>query len=195
MKATVCVGDYSCRLKVRFYAEPNNNGTFVVELQRRSGDERVFQEVYGLAVRHFLDSKDFTAFPRTQVADLPMQRHELVASVSHVGEVLAILDTAGFGEVHDLQVQAALALARAATDAQQAVQLCTSRVLEGVRVMLRSTCIDVQWPLSQFLIKLLCIQDSDSFLAGLREELQEAVVADTTHPLARGLLQEVLLLQ
>lgn len=193
VKAAVCLGDHHCRLKVKFYAAPSGLGTYVMEFRHLSGDERTFQDVYGMAARFLNGLEDFVVTPSV----LPTEHEgwKIQRSAQHIGplaEAIALFDTAGFCEAHDLQLAGALALARAAKDPDTAAKLCSDRIFEGVRMLLRSGSAEVQWPVARCLMKLHTVCAIAAPIATLRDSLEEQLDAEATCPLVKEMFQELL---
>merc|ERR1719362_2207801 len=112
MKATTCIEDSACRLKVKVYQEPDAD-TCVADFMHLLGDADTFETVFNKVVRHlFSQAKDFEVLSPEEPPPEPQTWSAALLPNVPINDVYEILETPGVGEAEDLQVMLATALAR-----------------------------------------------------------------------------------
>lgn len=195
LKATVFKGDEYCAFKARFY-EVRIGEELVIEFMYRAGDMCMFQWVYGLAIKYYQSQRELGIVATVEFsAEMSTPQHCSAFGCSQnsngAAEAIALIDTAGFAEVSDLQVEAARCLARATSAANDLHQLCNDRILDGFRTMLQSDALDVLWPAARALGKLGCQPEAQKWLpfgSELRKEVRWKAESSSTPQAVQKLL-------
>uniref|UniRef100_A0A7S1KYL1 Uncharacterized protein n=1 Tax=Alexandrium catenella TaxID=2925 RepID=A0A7S1KYL1_ALECA len=152
VKADVFVEASACALKARAYRE--DQGTYAVEFQRRSGDavafNRVFQQAANFLSPRFVPVKStFEATP-----DFDCEELLRLSMTESKGELAPLLDMAGLLDLPSLQAECAAALAEMAQDTHLASRLCTRRTFEDFKKLLQADQTDVAYPTARMLLYL-----------------------------------------
>mmetsp|Transcript_7091 Transcript_7091/g.22148 ORF Transcript_7091/g.22148 Transcript_7091/m.22148 type:complete len:437 (-) Transcript_7091:14-1324(-) len=187
IKADVFVENVMCTLKIRVYHQ--EQGTYAIEFQRRSGDCVTFNTAYQQATKYLLPR--FTAVKNVpEATTYPFPRCKAGKNLLE-GEILPLLDMAGLIDLPSLQAESATALADMAQDNQAVATLCNTRAFEEFKKLLQTDQTDVAYPTARMLLLLAqcpeavpCFAD-EALLSMMLDKVQsKATSALVQHQLA-----------
>jgi len=150
INAEICLDGLSCLIKVRIYRQ--SSGTYLVEMQRRSGDSIAFHRVHRWA-SHDLNSGADLELPTFD--SCPEQAQHVFADAS----IAPLLDLAQTGNAQ-LQAEAVQGLLQAATNVHLALQLCSPQAFALFRGLLEVVCFSVAEPLARMLCCLASLPEA-----------------------------------
>lgn len=195
IKADVFVHSAMCTLKIRVYREPQQQGKYAVEFQRRSGDCVSFNGAFQLAAQYLKHRFVMVEnAPEEAAEEPPPPMLGLATGNLDEAAITPLLDLAGQVGLPSLQAESAAALAGIAQDSVTAEHLCSNRAFVEISKLLQSDQTDVAYPTARLLSSLArCPKAQACFSCpGLLLTILEKVRSKRTCQLVQHELAQVL---
>lgn len=184
VRATIFMDRLACAAKMRVYSR-GPGGDLVLEFQRRSGDPVAFafffqkaSEALALRTGGLTGDGERQRAPRAVLLPPPLPFTCTAGNALALGDgdVLPLLDLAGYTEAPPLQAEAASALAGVAHEGKSAA-LCTEKNFQEFRKLLKADHTEVVYPTAQLLSSLARCPLAEPHFAGMLPVMLEKVCA------------------
>jgi len=178
-----------CSLKFRLYQQ--EDGQFVVEFQRRSGDSVAFHNVYKQA---FLIFEPLLTCTETLVDDATLAEDR--PGFSTAAEFTPLVDMLQMGHATELKAQAVACLANiAGNDFAAAAAMCSGNMFEHLKALLDFDSTNVAYPTACLLSSVLKCKEAQPLLSqfGLIPAIEAQIQAPQKCSLVKQQLMDGLL--